>query len=79
MCSPFFESTKYTLIRIKHFCERCSVFENHESANGSESRHFGGVLRVMLLRESGNEANLEETDNRNELNEKLWYSLGNRQ
>ena len=53
MCYPFFKSTKYTLMRI-HFCVRCSVFENDESVNGLESRHFGGVLLVMLLRENEN-------------------------
>ena len=71
MCSPFFESTKYTLIRINQFCARCSVFENDESLNGLESRQFGGVLRVMLLRENDNEVNLEETVDRNEFNEEL--------
>ena len=50
---------------------RCSVFENDESVNGSEGGQFGGVLRVMLLRENDNELNLEETDDRNELNEEL--------
>ena len=45
MCSPFFESTKYTLMRgINHFCAWCSVFENDESVNGLEGRQFGGVL-----------------------------------
>ena len=72
MCSPFFESTKYTWMRINHFCARCSVFENDESVNGLESRQFGGVLRVMLLRENDNEVvNLEETDDRNEFNLEL--------
>ena len=71
MCSSFFESTKYNLMWINHFCMRCSVFENDESVNGSESRQFGGVLRVMPLRENDNELNLEETDDRNELNEEL--------
>ena len=71
MCSPFFKSTKYTLMRINHFCARCSVFENDESVNGLESRQFGGVLRVMLLRENDNEVNLEKTDDRNEFNEEL--------
>ena len=53
-------------------CARCSVFENDESVNGLESRQFGGVLRVMLLRENDNEVvNLEETDVRNEFNEEL--------
>ena len=32
---------------------------------------FGGVLRVMLLRENDNELNHEETDGRDELNEEL--------
>ena len=71
MCSPFFESTKYTLMRINHLCARCSVFENDESVNGLESRQFGGVLRVMLLRENDNEVNLEKNDDRNEFNEEL--------
>ena len=71
MCSSFFESTKYNLMWINHFCMRCSVFENDESVNGSEGGQFGGVLRVMLLRENDNELNLEETDDRNELNEEL--------
>ena len=72
MCSPFFASTKYTLMRINHFCARCSVFENDESVNGLESRQFGGVLQVMLLRENDNEVvNLEETDDRNEFNGEL--------
>ena len=71
MRSPFFESTKYTLMRINHFCARCSVFENNENVNGLESRQFGGVLRVMLLRENDNGVNLEETDDRNEFNEEL--------
>ena len=72
MCCPFFESTKYTLMRINHFCAWRSVFENDESVNGLESRQFGGVLRVMLLRENDNEVvNLEETDDRNEFNEEL--------
>ena len=71
MCSPFFESTKYTLMRINHFCARCSVFENDESVNGLESRQFAGVLQVMLLRENDNEVNLEKTDDRNEFNEEL--------
>ena len=31
MGSCFFESTKYTLMWINHFCMRCSVFENDES------------------------------------------------
>ena len=31
MCSCFFESTKYTLMWINHFCMRCSAFENDES------------------------------------------------
>ena len=71
MCSSFFESTKCTLIWINHLCIWCSVFENDASANGLESKQFGGVLRVMLLRENDNEVNLEETDDRNELNEEL--------
>ena len=54
---------------------RCSVLKNDESVNGLESRHFGGVLRVMLLRENendnDNEVNLEETDDTNELSEEL--------
>ena len=48
MCSSFFESTKYNLMWINHFCMRCSVFENDESVNGLEGRQFGGVLRVRL-------------------------------
>ena len=72
MCSSFFEGTEYTLMWINHFCMRCFVFENDESVNGLESRQFGGVLRVMLLRENDNELNLEETDDRNELNEELF-------
>ena len=76
---PFFESTKYTLMRINHFSVQCPVFENNESVNGLESRQIGGVLRVMLLRENDNGVNLEETDDRNELNEELLYSLGNKQ
>ena len=63
------ESTKYALMRINHFCARCSVFENDESVNELESRQFGGVLRVM---QNDNEVvNLEETDDRNEFNEEL--------
>ena len=58
-------------MRINHFCARCSVFENDESVNRLESRQFGGVLRVMLLRENDNKVNLEETNNRNEFNEDL--------
>ena len=59
-------------MRINHFCARCSVFENDESVNGLESRQFGGVLQVMLLRENDNEVvNLEETDDRNKFNEEL--------
>ena len=50
---------------------RCSVFENDESVNGSESRQFGGALRVMLLRENDNEMNLEKIDDRNELHGEL--------
>ena len=30
------------------------------SVNGLESRQFGGVLRVILLRENDNEVNLEK-------------------
>ena len=59
-------------MRINHFCARCSVFENDESVNGLESRQFGGVLQVMLLRENDNEVvNLEETVDRNEFNGEL--------
>ena len=79
MCSPFFKSTKYNVMRIIYFCVRCSVFENDESVNGLESRQFGGVLRVMLLRENDSEVNLEETDDGNEFSEELRYSLGNKQ
>ena len=62
----------HTLMRINHFCARCSVFENDESVNGLESRQFCGVLRVMLLRENDNDmVNLEITDDRNEFNEDL--------
>ena len=71
MCSPFFESAKYTWMWINHFCMQCSLFENDESVNRLESRQFGGVLRFMLLRETDNELSLEETDDRNELNEEL--------
>ena len=52
----------------------CAVFciENDESVNGLESRQFGGVLQVMLLRENDSEVvALEETDDRNEFNEEL--------
>ena len=66
-------------MRIIYFCVRCSVFENDESVNGLEIRQFGGVLRVMLLRENDSEVNLEETDDGNEFNEELRYSLGNKQ
>ena len=68
MCSCFFESTKYTLMWINHFCMRCSG--NDESVLKRVGK-FGGVLRVMLLRENDNELNLEETDDRDELNEEL--------
>ena len=59
------------MMRINYFCVRCSVFENDENVNGLESRQFGGVLRVMLLRENDSEMNLEETDDRNEFKEEL--------
>ena len=36
----------------------CSVFEDNESS-GLESKHFGGVLLVMFLRESEKEMNLK--------------------
>ena len=82
MCSSFFENTKYTLMWINHFCMRCSVFENDESVNGLESRQFGGILLVLLLREKNNELNLEETDDSNELNWRncdiLWGISNNR-
>ena len=50
-----FENTKYTcLMCINHFCMRCSVFENDKNvAPGLKSRQFGGILRVMFLRENG--------------------------
>ena len=71
MCSPFFESTKYTLMRINHFNSVRGVLYL-KTMSGLESRQFGGVLRVILLRENENEvANLEETDDRNEFNEEL--------
>ena len=40
---------------------RCSIFENDESVNRLESRQFGGVLQVMLLRENDNELNQKLT------------------
>ena len=54
MCSSCFDSTKYTcLMCINHFGMPCSVFEDDENS-GLESKHFGGVLLVMFLRESEN-------------------------
>ena len=38
---------------------------------GRADNSGGGVLRVMLLRGNDNEVNLEETDDGNELNEKM--------
>ena len=35
---PFLREHEYTLMRINHFCARCSVFESDESVNGLESR-----------------------------------------
>ena len=61
---------------INHFCMRCSVFENESS--GLESRQFGGVLWVVLLRVQ-NKWILKETDGMNELDEELWCSFRNKQ
>ena len=59
MCSSCFDSTKYTcLMCINQFGMPCSVFEDDESS-GLESKHFGGVLLVMFLRESEKEMNLK--------------------
>ena len=52
MGSTCYESTKYTcLMCINHFCMPYSTFED-DGISGLESRQFGGVLRVMFLRES---------------------------
>ena len=55
MCASCFDSTKYTCFMcINHFwfcVPSYSVFED-DASSGWESRQFGGVLRVMFLRES---------------------------
>ena len=45
-----------------------SVFEDNDSS-GLESKHFGGALLVMFLRESEKQMNLKATDVREELDE----------
>ena len=43
--------------------------------NRSESRQFDGILWVMFLGEMTKEMSLEETDDRNKLDKKLWCSF----